>query len=123
MDFALVLHDADRPEVVQLFGSYPTERDSWEILPIRSYPAPAAAPLLPMTPYTPAPILPYTTPAVPLWPRDGVIWCNTETAPYAAPGWTACAPAASSYTYTWTTGMPASPRDEEPPDMGVPARV
>lgn len=135
MNFALVLHDADRPEVVQLFGPYATEQEadlamadlaewpmlkgSWEIVPIRQYPAPTSTPL-PTVPYSP--IAP-TYPTWPQWPGNGVIWCGGEQAPYAAAGWTGCAPAATTAYTIWTTGMPPSPHDEEPPDMAVPARI
>lgn len=136
MNFALVLHDADRPEIVQLFGTYPTEQDadlaladlaewrmlrgSWEILPIRAYPAPTAQ-SAPVVPY--APVAPTWTPPQPQWPYGQVIWCGGEQAPYAAPGWTGCAPAATTAYTIWTTGMTSSPRGEEPPDIAVPARI
>jgi hypothetical protein len=142
VDFVLLLWELDRSSLQQAFGPYASQDDAdvalvelgnwpslhgaWEILPLTRVgeTSPASVPLLPSIPYapfTPAPMTP--TPVVPLWPRDGVVWCGAERAPYAAPGWTGCAPAATTPYTIWTTGMPPSPRDEEPPDMAVPARV
>jgi hypothetical protein len=148
VQFALVLHDLDRPEVVQVFGPYtgedaadlaladlsgwPMLRGTWEIAPIRQYPASTAAvpePLLPQAPYTP--ITPTYPAPQPIWPAGqwpNVTWYSTATAGAGHPSVqyfpqsTACAPAYPAAT-VWTTGLPSTSGEDEPPDTAVPARI
>jgi hypothetical protein len=130
MEYVLVLHDLERPEITQIFGPYASEQDadlaladlaewpmlrgSWATRPLHRYMVPPLGP----SPAAPMPVLPfYPTQPGPSWPlRDGVVWC-------AAPGVTACAPAAPTFTYTTWASMVPSQRNDEPPDIGVPARV
>jgi hypothetical protein len=140
VDFVLLLWELDRSGLQQAFGPYasqdladealvelgnwPSLHGAWEIMALTQ--AGATNP-------TPAPSLPYTPivpwPPQPQWPGNGVTWCGTITAAAGhpsvqyAPGWTGCVPAATTPYMIWTTGMPSSRGDEEPPDMGVPARV
>jgi hypothetical protein len=133
VEFVLVLHDLERPEVVQVFGPYPSEQDadlaladlaewpmlhgSWETRPLHRYMAPAApvvpSPSLPF--YPAAPIYP-SLPA-PQWPTSP-IWCDV-----ANPAYTTFVgpPPAVNYTFTWPASTPGN--DEPPPDIAVPARI
>lgn len=139
--FVLLLWELDRSGLQQVFGPYASQDDAdvalvelgnwpslhgaWEIAPLTraGETSPAATPSLPSIPHTP--IVPWQ----PQWPGNGVTWCGTITATdthpsvHYAPGWTGCAPAATTAYTIWTTGMTSSPRGEEPPDIAVPACV
>lgn len=138
--FVLLLWELDHSGLQQAFGPYASQDDAdvalvelgnwpslhgaWEIAPLTQAgeTSPAATPSLPSMPYTP--IVPWQPQPHPQWPGNGVTWYGPSVRQmHIVPGWTGCAPAATTAYTIWTTGMTSNPRGEEPPDIAVAARI